>query len=85
MKGVFLWFAAAAAQRKVFWRFSIRLKEAREVKLCSDCQEVVEKLDRDVLGGEKELYDLHMIQLQKRAKNPSEAFLSWKTAHFPVE
>ena len=48
-------------------------------------REVVEKLDRDVLGGEKELYDLHMIQLQKRAKNPSEAFLSWKTAHFPVE
>ncbi|MFR2867078.1 MAG: hypothetical protein ACLTCK_03840, partial [Oscillospiraceae bacterium] len=28
LKGVFLWFAAAAAQRKVFWRFSIRLKEA---------------------------------------------------------
>jgi hypothetical protein len=26
-----------------------------------------------------------MIQLQKRAKNPSEAFLSWKTAYFPVE
>ena len=49
------------------------------------CREVVEKLDRDVLGGEKELYDLHMIQLQKRAKNPSQAFLSWKTAHFPVE
>lgn len=60
-------------------------KTQKEVKLCSDCQEVVEKLDRDVLGGEKELYDLHMIQLQKRAKNPSEAFLSWKTAHFPVE
>lgn len=71
--------------KKGFLEIFYSAEGSREVKLCSDCREVVEKLDRDVLGGEKELYDLHMIQLQKRAKNPSKAFLSWKTAHFPVE
>ena len=71
--------------KKGFLEIFYSVEGSREVKLCSDCREVVEKLDRDVLGGEKELYDLHMIQLQKRAKNPSEVFLSWKTAHFPVE
>ena len=71
--------------KKGFLEMFFSVEGSKEVKLCSDCKEIVEKLDGDVLGGKKELYDLHMIQLQKRAKNPSEAFQSWKTAHFPAK
>ena len=45
----------------------------------------VADLEEELERKEKELYDLHMIQLQKRAKNPSEAFQSWKAAHFPAK
>ena len=72
-------------KRKLFEMFYSAGEEDEKISLCRDCWDVVERLESDAAGGEKELYDLHMIQLQKRAKKPSEAFLSWKTAHFPAE
>ena len=69
--------------KKGFLEIFYSVEGSREVKLCSDCQEVVEKLDRDVLGGEKELYEIHLFQLRKRAKNPTPEFVSWQSAHFP--
>ena len=60
--------------KKGFLEMFFSVEESKEVKLCSECKEIVEKLDGDVLGGEKELYDLHMIQLQKRAKIPPRHF-----------
>ena len=44
---------------------------------------MVARLESDVAVGEKELYGLHLVQLKKRAKNPSETFLAWQKAHFP--
>ena len=55
----------------------------KEVSLCRDCRDVVDRLESDVTGGEKELYDIHRLQLEKRSKHPTEAFLTWKAAHFP--
>lgn len=49
--------------KKGFLEMFFSVEGSKEVKLCSECKEIVEKLDGDVLGGEKELYDLHMIQL----------------------
>ena len=72
-------------KRKLFEMFYSVGEEDEKISLCQDCWDVVERLELDAAGGEKELYDLHMIQLQKRAKNPSEAFQSWKTAHFPAK
>ena len=64
----------------MFWSVG----EGREKSsLCSECWNVVERLESDVAGGEKELYGLHLIQLKKRAQNPSETFLTWQRAHFP--
>ena len=49
-----------------------------KIDLCSDCREVARRLELDALGGEKELYDLHRYQLQKRAKAPTDAFCMWQ-------
>lgn len=57
---------------------------AGEVKLCQDCWDVAEKLESDMAGREWELCELHLFQLKKRAKNPTETFLTWQTAHFPT-
>lgn len=54
-----------------------------KLRLCSDCREVVEHLRTDRISGESELYGIHQLQLRKRAKNPSEAFLAWKNANYP--
>ena len=69
--------------KKGFLEMFFSVEGSKEVKLCSDCKEIVEKLDGDVLGGEKELYEIHLFQLKKRAKNPAPEFVSWQSAHFP--
>lgn len=56
--------------------------EGGKVTLCGECWDVVERLESDMAGGEKELYDIHLFQLKKRAKNPSEEFLTWQRTHF---
>ena len=58
-------------------------EEDEKISLCRDCWDVVERLESDMAGGEKELYDIHLFQLKKRAKNPSEEFLTWQRTHFP--
>ena len=40
------------------------------------------RLKADQASGERELYGIHQLQLRKRAKNPSPAFLAWKQTHF---
>ena len=54
-----------------------------KVRLCRTCWDVVERLESDRAAGEGELYGIHMLQLRKRAKNPSQAFLAWKEANYP--
>ena len=49
-----------------------------KIDLCSDCRDIARRLELDVLGGEKELYDIHRYQLQKRAKEPTDAFQMWQ-------
>lgn len=71
------------AKKRLFDVFYSAGEDAGEVKLCQDCWDVVEKLESDMAGREWELYELHLFQLKKRAKNPTEAFLTWQTAHFP--
>ena len=41
------------------------------------------RLKSDQASGERELYGIHQLQLRKRAKNPTEAFLTWKQENFP--
>lgn len=75
--------SCCGTKKKLFDMFYSVEAESGKLDLCRDCWDVVERLESDLAGGEKELYDLHLIQLQKRSKNPSESFLTWKMAHFP--
>jgi len=54
-----------------------------KIDLCHDCWDVTERLRSDAAGGEWELYELHLYQLKKRAKDPSPAFLPWQSANYP--
>ena len=54
-----------------------------KIPLCRECWDVTERLRLDVLGGERELYEIHLYQLKKRAKDPSAEFLSWQSACYP--
>lgn len=74
--------SCCGAKKKLFDVF-YSVEGSKDIQLCRDCRDVVERLKSDVAGGEKELYEIHLLQLQKRAKNPTGAFLSWQTAHFP--
>lgn len=66
----------------MFYTFKIG---EEKINLCSDCRDVVERLQSDASGGEMELYEIHLFQLQKRAKNPTSEFLSWQSAYFSKE
>lgn len=57
-------------------------EKGETIDLCRDCWDVTERLKSDAAGGEKELYELHLYQLRKRAKDPSGEFLAWQAAHF---
>lgn len=70
-------------KRKLFDMFYSVGDDGEKIHLCSDCWNVVEHLESDATGGEKELYALHLLQLRKRAKNPAPEFVSWQSAHFP--
>ncbi len=75
--------SSCGTKKKLFEMFySVEAGNGR-LDLCRDCWDVVERLESDLAGGEKELYDLHLLQLQKRAKNPDKKFLAWKMTHFP--
>ena len=70
------------AKKKLFDVF-FSVGENPKIGLCRACWDVVERLESDVDGGEKELYGIHQVQLKKRAKNPSAEFLAWQSTHFP--
>ena len=70
-------------KKKLFEMFYTLGEGTEKVQLCSDCREVVERLRTDRINEEMELYGIHQLQLRKRAKNPSGAFLAWKKAHYP--
>ena len=70
-------------KKKLFTMFYTVGKGDGKVSLCWDCWSVTDKMKEDRDSGEWELYGLHQLQLQKRAKNPSQAFLTWKQENFP--
>lgn len=70
-------------KKKLFEMFYSVREEDEKISLCQDCWDVVERLELDAAGGEKELYEIHLFQLRKRAKNPTPEFVSWQSAHFP--
>ena len=70
-------------KRKLFEMFYSVGEEDEKISLCRDCWDVVERLKSDQASGERELYGIHQLQLRKRAKNPTEAFLTWKQENFP--
>lgn len=73
------------AKKKLFEMFYSVEAGNEKLHLCRECRDVVERLESDAAGGEKELYALHLLQLEKRAKNPTPAFRAWQRAHFLSE
>lgn len=73
--------ACCGAKKKLFDMF-YSVGDGK-ISLCRDCWDVTERLRSDAAGGERELYELHLYQLEKRAKDPSPAFLSWQSANYP--
>lgn len=72
-------------KKKLFDMFYTVGEGDGKVALCGECWDVVDRLESDMAGGEKELYDIHLFQLKKRAKNPTAEFLTWQRAHFPSD
>lgn len=70
-------------KKKLFEIFYSEREGTQKIRFCPDCWDVVERLKSDQASGERELYGIHQLQLRKRAKNPTEAFLTWKQENFP--
>ena len=70
-------------KKKLFEIFYSEKEGSEKIRFCPDCWDVVERLKSDQASGERELYGIHQLQLRKRAKNPTEAFLTWKQENFP--
>ena len=70
-------------KNKLFEIFYSEREGTQKIRFCPDCWDVVERLKSDQASGERELYGIHLLQLRKRAKNPTEAFLTWKQENFP--
>lgn len=73
------------AKKKLFEMFYSVEAGDQKLSFCRECRDVVERLESDMAGGEKELYAIHLLQLQKRSKNPTPAFRAWQRTHFPPE
>ena len=71
-------------KKKLFEIFYSEKEGAQKIRFCPDCWDVVERLKSDQASGERELDGIHQLQLGKRAKNPTEAFLTWKQENFRV-
>lgn len=70
-------------KKKLFDMFYSVGSDGGKINFCGDCWDVVERLESDAASGEKELYEMHLFQLRKKAKNPTPEFLSWQSVHFP--
>lgn len=66
--------------KKLFDMFYTQKNENCQVRLCSECNELAERIRQDVLAGERELYELHLVQWNRRAKDPSPDFPEWNQA-----
>lgn len=84
-RGYFMVCSCCGRKKRLLDMFYSSGTGANKVQFCSDCWEVVEKMESDRQGGEGELYALHLHQLQKRAKSPSPEFEGWLKTHFPEE
>ena len=49
-------------KKKLFEMFYSVGEEDEKISICRDCWDVVERLELDAAGGEKELYEIHLFQ-----------------------
>ena len=66
--------------KKLFDMFYTQKNGNCQGRLCSECNELAERIRQDVLAGERELYELHLVQWNRRAKDPSPDFPEWNQA-----
>lgn len=66
--------------KKLFDMFYTKKEGAEQVRLCSECNELAERLQQDAPTGERELFELRLAQWHRRAKDPSPEFLRWNRA-----
>lgn len=66
--------------KKLFDMFYTQKNGNCQIRLCSDCNELAERIRQDAPTGERELYELHLAQWNRRAKDPSPDFPEWKQA-----
>ena len=67
-------------QKKLFDMFYTRKEVDLQVHLCTECNDLAERIRQDVPTEERELFELRLAQWNRRAKDPSPEFLRWKRA-----
>lgn len=66
--------------KKLFDMFYTLKNDRGTVHLCAECNQLPERVRLDALGGERELFALHLEQWKRRAKAPSPEFAGWQQA-----
>ncbi len=65
-------------RKKLFESFAAIQTDSGIMNLCVDCNDLAYKIRDDANDGDKEKYDEHLKELEKRGKKPNAIYIEWK-------
>lgn len=65
-------------KKKLFESFASVRYEQTQINFCVDCNDLAYKIRDDANEQNGDSYEKHLNEWKKRAKKPSEIFLSWQ-------
>ncbi len=65
-------------KRKLFESFAAVQYKQTQINFCAVCNDFAYRVRDDANGHNKEEYEKHIKDWKKRAKKPSDLFLSWQ-------
>ena len=65
-------------KKKLFESFAVIMTDEGKMNLCVDCNDLAYKIRDDANDGNKEQFDEHLKQLEKRGKKARPIFVDWK-------
>ena len=65
-------------KKKLFESFAIVRTGKIQMNFCVDCNDLAYKVRDDANAQDNDSYEKHLREWKKRAKKPSDAFLSWQ-------
>lgn len=65
-------------KKKLFESFAAVKTEKGQLNFCVECNDIAYKIRDDANEHDKEKFDQHVKEWEKRAKKPSKLFTEWK-------